>query len=303
MCLGAGILALPIAIARGGLLFGPIAMAGIAIWNSVSCALLIECKNRACCPAPSAVHCNSTYSLISFVGLGRWGMIFTDFCIVVTLLGVCIAYQITFADLLVGEWAVAKLFSRSMLTVVIALLAFPLCCVGDMGKLSVFSLAGLVCLILGVITILLNGAWQFGPMAWEDPLYASNSDMQLQLMPTNRKWAASLIGIATFCFGICSLVLPVEESTENKKEFHLAVRWCLCFVWVLYVLVGDGGALLYIHHPEGIHDNILANLPSTSIATLLVRLSMASVGAERPPLSVILVLAVVAVRWHYLSLV
>jgi amino acid permease len=98
-CVGAGILALPHATRRGGLLFSPIVIGVIAAWNWVASVLLMECK-AATASILWPAHLSSNYSRVAYAGAGHIGVALTDFSIIVTLLGVCIAFQITFATLL-----------------------------------------------------------------------------------------------------------------------------------------------------------------------------------------------------------
>lgn len=280
---------MPYATSIGGLVFAPIVIGLVAMWNGVACNMMIECKN-ACSDVIFPGNLSSTYSKIAYAGAGKVGVMVTDVSIIVTLLGVCIAYQITFAQLL--QQIPATSYSTPVLAGVFAVLALPLCCVPDVGALAAFSVFGLVCLIVSVIAIIVYGVAFYGSAAWQDPfgeaLYSSENHItnglndahsHLTLWPENLSAMSSFIGVATFCFGLCSLAFPVEESMENKKEFGKAVAWSLIFVWFVYVLLGDFGAILFVKDVSGIHDNILSNLPVDSFVALLVRLAMTGVSA------------------------
>ena len=66
---------------------------------------------------------------------------------------------------------------------------------------------------------------------------------------------------------------------QVKSEFNKAVMWCLIFVWTIYTIVGDGGALLYSHDlVHGVKGNILQNLPTASFCSAFIRISMAAVS-------------------------
>lgn len=276
LCIGSGILALPFATAKGGLLVSPLIMATIAVWNGWACSLMMECKN-AVVDRSLSLPTASTYSRIALAGLGKVGMAVTDVSVVLTLLGVCVAYQITFASLVHDLLGPIPALSLPSLALASGLLAFPLSCAGDVGALSWLSLAGLLCLCVGVMAILSSGLQAFGWETWQHPLLSSVTGEQLSLFPESSSALAAFIGITTFCFGLCSLAFPVEESMEHKADFPIAVRWSLLAVWLMYVLLGDGAALLYLHHPQGISGNILSDLPRSSVAAALVKLSMASV--------------------------
>lgn len=290
LCIGVGVLALPYSTSIGGLLFAPLVIAVVAAWNAVACTKMVECKN-ACAHMNYPANLSSTYSRIAYAGAGKVGVLFTDFSIIVTLLGVCIAYQITFAQLL--QQIPYTNFSTSTLTILFGLLAIPLCCVPNVGVLAIFSFFGLICLIVSVVAIIVYGVYEYGSELAQDPFghisftsavddhltsTANDSHTHLPLWPETLSSMSSFIGVATFCFGLCSLAFPVEESMRNKNEFGKAVVWSLVFVWFMYVLLGDLGAVLYVHADVGIKDNILSNLPTDSLAARMVRLAMTGVS-------------------------
>lgn len=274
---------MPYATSLGGLVFAPIVIGIVAAWNAVACDKMIECK-YVCERLHFPEHLSSTYSRIAYAGAGVLGVMLTDFSIIVTLFGVSIAYQITFVQLLQEiPWAN---FSTSTLTILFGLLAMPLCSVPNVGVLAVFSLIGLVCLIASVVAILVYGLILYQSDTDMDDLSLGNpigiaggaTRATLPLFPDSISGVASFIGVATFCFGLCSLAFPVEESMRDKKQFGTAVLWSLAFVWFVYVLLGDLGSFLYMKDPAGIHDNILSNLPINSFSALLVRLAMTGVS-------------------------
>eukprot|EP01032_Pedospumella_encystans_P014428 gene14428-16568_t len=193
-------------------------------------------------------------------------------------------------------------FSTPVLAVAFAVLALPLSCVDNVGVLAMFSALGLVCLIVSVIAIIVYGIIFYGSDALSDPLGGAaqhggeshltnpinDSHHHLTLWPESLSAMSSFIGVATFCFGLCSLAFPVEESMQNKKEFGKAVTWSLMFVWFVYVLLGDVGAILFVHDiAKGIRDNILSNLPVDSFVAFLVRLAMAGVALLTYPLTLV----------------
>ena len=206
--------------------------------------MMIECK-RSIAGRHIPPGISSTYSKIAYVGAGYFGVFLTDFSIIVTLLGVCIAYQITFATLF-HEIPGCNL-SKTALTIISGAIVLPVSCTKDVGFLSNFSFAGLICLIIGVFSILVYGLWNYGNESVEYPMQSLTSNNTLSLLPT------------TFS----------DATTET---------FSLIFVWFVYVLIGDMGSFLYIHDLAGIKDNILSNLPQQSFAASLVRLSMACVS-------------------------
>eukprot|EP00428_Durinskia_dybowskii_P061330 CAMPEP_0170369330 /NCGR_PEP_ID=MMETSP0117_2-20130122/7925_1 /TAXON_ID=400756 /ORGANISM="Durinskia baltica, Strain CSIRO CS-38" /LENGTH=320 /DNA_ID=CAMNT_0010624041 /DNA_START=816 /DNA_END=1778 /DNA_ORIENTATION=+ len=73
---------------------------------------------------------------------------------------------------------------------------------------------------------------------------------------------------------------------KNKEEFGIAAIGALTFVWLLYSLFGDLGAILYsFDESGGISENILTNLPVSSFTSLMVRWAMACVGLLTYPIT------------------
>jgi len=136
LCIGSGIMALPYAVQKGGLVLSPIFLAIIAWWNYFSCIQMMACK-KACRQISIPPEISSTYSRIAYCSSGWWGVRTTDACIIVTLLGVCVTFIITFTSLLVSlpgnvlsvpEWACIS-----------AVLTFPVCCSRDVSRLVRYS--------------------------------------------------------------------------------------------------------------------------------------------------------------------
>jgi len=195
----------------------------------------------------------------------------TDFSVIITLLGVCISYQITFAALL--SELPGMILSRSSLTILSGIVLLPLCNVQTIDKLSFASIAALVCLGVAIITILVYGINLYGT---EVRNYDATTN-SVKLWAEDMKDTMFLVGVSTYCFGLCSAVFPIEESMKRKEDFSKAVAWSLVIVWVIYAVVGDAAAVLYAYDPHGVQDNILRNLPTQSTVANLVRISMAAV--------------------------
>ena len=183
-------------------------IAVIAAWNVLSCLKMIKCK--------SFVESNdfplgisSTYSKIAFSGAGWYGVYITDVSIIITLLGVCIAYQITFASLL--QQIPGNTTSPYFLTILSGIIVLPISCVKDISGLSVFSLVGLICLIIGILIISIYGFYNFSSMTFESPFESPSTGERLTFFPKSIVDMTSFIGVATFCFGLCVSVFPIEE--------------------------------------------------------------------------------------------
>ena len=107
------------------------------------------------------------------------------------------------------------------------------------------------------------------------------------LPPSGFVGILNYIGTATFCYGQCSIIFPVEESMQDRSQIVNALIYCLLFVWAIYAFVGDFVAILYIHATGGLQSNILLNLPADSVVSLVVSLLMVGVCILSYPLTIL----------------
>ena len=284
VCVGSGVLALPYAFFRGGLIFGPIVMTGIALLNFIGVMMMMECKketeNHIVPPSIS-----STYSKICYVAYGWIGVYLADMSLIITLLGVCVTYLITSVAMIsdiyvnyINNDIIITNNDTTILTFIMGGIIFLPCCAKDVGILSSVSLLALVSLIIGIFALFLFGIYEFG----DD---VNNTQENYSYVPKNISDVFSFMGIVSFCFGLTSLCFPVESSMEDKKSFSIAVIWCLIFVVSLYTIVGDGLYILYANDDNGVNSNILSNLPQNSVTADIVRLCISLVCLLSIPLT------------------
>ena len=269
VCVGSGILALPIAVERGGLIFSPICLCGIAYWNALAVDMMLDCK-QVCVKRSSPPGVNSTYSRVAYGAYGWLGVNIADSCLIVTLLGVCVTYLITAAAMAQDVLGFEE-EQRSIITWVIGVMLYPLCCAEDIQKLSGVNLVALFAILFGVLSLF----W-VGMSAYEEDVVNVSWGDNISF-PGSVADFTYYVGVASFCFGLCSVVFPVEESMNDRKELKTAVIWALIFVVALYSLVGDGLYALYKFDERGVMGNILQNLPVGSPAAFLVRSSIVGV--------------------------
>lgn len=226
---------------------------------------------------PAGILLVSTYSEVAYAGLGKFGLYLADFCVAGSLLGVCCASQINFATLLHDLPSIN--LSVSTLTVISAVICYPIACARDLSALSNMQFIGLLCLLLNVAAVLAYGYLLYADIPHE------SIESSLTLLPSSEVELSSYIGIACFCFGVCTYIFPVEESMENTKDFGLALVYCLVLVSGFYIFVGESAAVLFSATTQGhVSGNILLNLPSRSFTTLIARISMACICVLTYPL-------------------
>ena len=252
LSIGNGILALPFAFMKGGLLFSPIGIVCVAVWNVVSCFMMISCK-KACDDFIYPRGVSSSYSRIAFSAMGWPGVIITDCSLVVTLLGVCTSYQIAFAEFLKGipQNPLSSYNDMVQLQCFIylsALVVFPLSCAKNLSYLSKTSFFGLVCLCISILILVGFGLGAIHNLP--DDLPAATTT--LSLTPASASSLTTFSGIAIFCFGLCTFAFPVEESMANRAEFPRAVYWSMLIVCTFYVCMGDIIAMVYKYDEKGI---------------------------------------------------
>lgn len=136
---------------------------------------------------------------------------------IVTLLGVCISYQITFAALL--SEIPGMILSRSSLTILSGVVFLPLCNVQSVDKLSFASLAALICLGVAIVTILVYGVDSYGT----DVINFDATTQSIKLCAEDMKDVMFLVGVSTFCFGLCSAVFPIEDCMLRKVQMSVNI--------------------------------------------------------------------------------
>ena len=182
---------------------------------------MIEC-DRVCRGSTFPAGISSKYSRIAFSAAGWIAVYFTDTCVILTLLGVCVTYLITFTMLL--QEVNFNPFTAPQLTIIASVLVFPLSLAKDVSALAKFSLGGLFVLLVGVVVI-----FGYGIIFSEKNASSSNvSYADLPLFPSSWSGLGTYLGVATFCFGIASIAFPVEV-------YALLFVFCLCCILFLSV--------------------------------------------------------------------
>lgn len=313
LCLGPGLLVLPYATLKGGLIFAPIGIILVALWNGFSCLIMIQCRHASeKIDIKIPTNISSTFSRVAYIGLGHIGTFLADFSLIVTLLGVCCSYQINFGTLIINLFGLNRHFSLDSMIIASSVFVSPFIFIDDLSILSSMSSIGLFCVILSAVAVLIYGYFLYGGQSnhistniqynnspASSATSAINSNFLLQpnyepllsevnrndggydtlhYFPVNISEASSFFGIAIFCFGICAYAFPIQENMLYTYEFSKAVIFALILVCSIYIVLGVYGAMLYNRSEFGIQGNILLNLPVRAAAGVVVRLSMALVS-------------------------
>ena len=196
LCLGPGLLVLPYATLKGGLIFAPIGILLVALWfviihsihdvisayitiflhvtcfvcvhrNGFSCIVMIQCRhasekvtNDNNIKIPSTI--TSTFSRVAYIGLGHIGTFLADFSVIITLLGVCCSYQINFGTLTINIFSINRYASVDGIIVFSSILVSPFIFIDDLSILSSMSSIGLFCVVLSAVVVLIYGYILYG---------------------------------------------------------------------------------------------------------------------------------------------
>lgn len=276
ICIGTGILALSYAFAHGGLLFSPVALVAIAIWNDWSVGCLLACE--ACLPEDAAQRFPrvSTYSRIAWVALGNAGIYLVEGMLMVTIFGVCTAY-IIFSEQLLGA-SPLSLGSEAANALACALVVCLPSLSKDVSYLVPLSNIGLLVLMAVVCSMFYVGA--------TGETRAENQET-VDLLPASFRGFAVYFGVAVYCFGGTPLMFPVKESMEDQraKSFRRAQQTALALTSLAYCVVGVGLAIVFSRTAGGVPANLLQVLPRESRFASVLRLSFLVVTLLTLPLN------------------
>jgi vesicular inhibitory amino acid transporter len=181
-------------------LFSPICLGVIAVWNYASAQMMLQSK-RVCLSLHFPEGLASTYSKIAFAALGWWGVYVVDVCVVITLLGVCVSYQVGFAQLVAeipgGLFSSYKSSTQTALLIGLSgVVLLPIICFNNIQILAKISLGGLAALVVGIAVIIFFGFYQSSETV---------SILDMDMSPQSVADFTTFIGISAFCFGICAL--------------------------------------------------------------------------------------------------
>lgn len=154
------------------------------------------------------------------------------------------------------------------------MIIYPLSCAKNVTALSFVSLLGIFFLSLSVIAILYFGIINL--TSSKNPSTIGDGEVSFPWWPSSTSGFFSYIGVASFCYAVCTLVFPIEDSLKEKDKIHVALFYSLGFCWLVYAIL-SGTGVLYLYSTTAVQSNILLNLPTDSILGIIVRLSMAMV--------------------------
>ncbi|KAJ1627440.1 transmembrane amino acid transporter protein-domain-containing protein [Pavlovales sp. CCMP2436] len=274
---GSGVLALPWALSRFGLLAGLLGLAVLAIVNVVAIRLLIACRVRIHEQSAEQKGAEADNLLRAEVGRGDGALELspyeavaqsvvgtqfarvTTFALIAAQLGVVTVYVVVIAA---TTQAVLPWVPRAMIIAAMWLWLSGCGFMRGLSEVAWLAVAGLCCYMTVVVGLLHYGV----------PCIAERSLADLSLfVPAGFGW---WYGVSLYSFEGIGTVLPIFEemkSFDRPERFVSVVNWTYAAAFVFYFFVGSVG---YMAYGEEVEDVILFNFPD-SLLTRATAHSMA----------------------------
>lgn len=296
--LGGGVLSLPFAFSKTGLLVGYIMLAVIATASDFSIYLLIYCSRRT-------PYMNSTYEDIASYTLGKRSKVIVCVLLFVLTYLCCIAYLLLIRDLVTSliEYMFnihATYYTHIYVMTGITLLLTPLCLQHTLTSLTSASTLSLISLLILGITIAYRVLYEINsndqsclviPTVTNVQSYDYTTilnqhnnttilDTTTTTYDTDIKLFPSTLSDVIYAFPIMSVtylchfnVLPLHSELINPT--HIRVKQLIHGVILLcsgmYIFIGTIG---YIHSGNSTNGNILNNFNSNDSIITLGRLGL-----------------------------
>ncbi|CCE61970.1 hypothetical protein TPHA_0B02980 [Tetrapisispora phaffii CBS 4417] len=254
--IGTGILFLPNAFSKGGLLFSIGMLLFFGLYSYWCYFILIRSKQ---------ITKVSSFGDIGLILYGRWMKTIILCSLVLTQIGFSAAYVIFCAKnlraFIINVFNFPD-FNISYLMIFQLIVFIPLSFVRNVSKLSLTSLMANFMIMGGLLIVLffcikhLFIDLQMKPEA--GVIYGFNPDL----------WSV-FIGTAIFAFEGIGLIIPVQDSMKHPEHFPFVLFLVILTATVLFILIGTIGYLAYGKYIETV---ILMNLSQSNVFVNLVQL-------------------------------
>eukprot|EP01025_Chloroclados_australasicus_P021905 TRINITY_DN22838_c0_g2_i2.p1 TRINITY_DN22838_c0_g2~~TRINITY_DN22838_c0_g2_i2.p1 ORF type:complete len:437 (+),score=36.36 TRINITY_DN22838_c0_g2_i2:160-1470(+) len=232
---GAGVLGLPYAFKRSGLLVGMAFLAIVAALALRCMFLLVNCKRAL---SDKGVI---SYSEVALHTLGPKGQKLVETLLVVSQTGFCVAYLVFISQNLASFTGV----DDAVWVVLIVPFQLMLGMIRGVAALAPFSLVADFANLIGIVVVLWDDVEQFKN---HEHVNVSTSIRNLPF----------LFGVVIYCYEGIGMILPIEESMANRKHFDAILAAGIGVITSVFVLFGCVG---YLAFGEKTEDIITLNLP------------------------------------------
>eukprot|EP00891_Asterochloris_glomerata_P007096 jgi/Astpho2/7096/Aster-01925 len=248
---GAGVLGLPHAFQRTGLLQGGIFMLLVAGLNLHCMMLLVKCKRRL--QAAAVV----SYSEVVRHTLGRPGQLLVELLLIMSQMGFCVAYLIFIGQnltTLTNKDPAFFILAAGPILVALAMLR-------GVHALAPFSLIADAANICGILVVVWD---EFGRLEKGTHIRLFSS---LGSLPF-------LFGVVIYCYEGVGMILPIESSMKEREHFGPVLSGTIALITAIFL---GFGAIGYAAFGDDTKDIITLNLPadwSTTLVKILLCLGL-----------------------------
>jgi len=272
--IGAGILGLPYAFMKSGLLGACIVLPITGTAATYAMMLLVACKKELERKGKRVTN----FGDIGFNVMGKRGAVLIDFLVVFTQVSFCCAYLLFIGNNLN---TVFSFISKSEIIVLCAPGLLLMTLIRRVENLTVFSMVADVCTVTGIFSVL--GADVVHLPTFTPHVLTFNTSLSNGINETLKYDPKSSViyglvwsnliyffGVAIYCFEGVGVILHIEESMTRKEDFNKVLLRTMTVVTCMYTLFGVLG---YITFQEGTKEIITLNLGAGAV-TILVKFSL-----------------------------
>ncbi|RLN50270.1 hypothetical protein BBJ29_003518 [Phytophthora kernoviae] len=223
--LGSGVLGLPYAFRKCGILIGLVTLLGVAAVSTYAMMLVVQCKYKLKRQGKTVTK----YGEIGYFAIGHAGSAIVNTALVISQTGFCIAYLIFISTNAHKFLEVSKQLVVSVC--VPPLIGFSL--LKHMKELAYIAVLADVMCILGLLVVL-------------------NIDLSYMELDHDNLEMVGIVssipfffGVASYCFEGVGMVLPLENAMQNKRNFMPILVSTVVIITSLYATFGICGYLAF----------------------------------------------------------
>ncbi|AMD19691.1 HCL460Cp [Eremothecium sinecaudum] len=275
--MGTGVLLLPNAFSKGGLLFSVGMLLFFSLYSYWCYYVLIRSKEATNV---------SSFGDIGQLLYGPWMKFTILLSLVLTQVGFSGAYAIFTSKNLIAfienvfQWRDIPIKYMLLLQLVIFI---PLSFIRNVSKLSITSLLANFFIIGGVFVVL-----YYAGLHLVKDLQLQPEEGVIYLFNPNQ-WSL-FIGTAVFAYEGIGLIIPVQDSMAHPEKFPMVLGLVILTTTILFLSIGTIGYLAYGIHIENV---ILLNLSQTDLTVNLIQFFYSMAILLSTPLQLFPVIAII----------
>lgn len=196
-----------------------------------------------------------TFESIGYILYGKWGRTIVDVSLLSSQVGFCVVYVIFLGDSL--HTIIPSISKLLWMFIIIPILILE-CWVRELKYLAPLSFTAVTVFFCGFIIVLYYSIKQ--------PSFGSHS---LSYFPSSLSEFATFVSIAVFSFEGIGLVLPVEYSLRDKKNFVKLFVSALVTITIIYLTVGMLG---YISWGPTVSGSLMDNIVEIHGRTIPIKI-------------------------------